>query len=163
MVSFIFSSIPRIVIHEILFVFVFIFLNFGNNNSYCTGRTDGERERETKSDPSTFTYGVVIWAVSGLRNPAMKGVFSAPGDYIYFKSQVPLHKIPVCFSIFAFFFSNSLFLILSLSLLCFKIMGFSHLLHFVIGFGFVLDALPPICAVDCLVVHELRIVIPWSF
>lgn len=25
----------------------------------------------------------------------MKGVFSAPGDYIYFKSQVPLHKIPV--------------------------------------------------------------------
>ncbi|XP_019156404.1 PREDICTED: maspardin isoform X2 [Ipomoea nil] len=24
----------------------------------------------------------------------MKGVFSAPGDYIYFKSQVPLHKIP---------------------------------------------------------------------
>lgn len=26
---------------------------------------------------------------------AMKGVFSAPGDYIYFKSQVPLHKIPI--------------------------------------------------------------------
>ncbi|CAL0312930.1 unnamed protein product [Lupinus luteus] len=25
----------------------------------------------------------------------MKGVFSAPGDYIHFKSQVPLHKIPV--------------------------------------------------------------------
>ncbi|XP_059657435.1 uncharacterized protein LOC132303986 [Cornus florida] len=25
----------------------------------------------------------------------MKGVFSAPGDYIYFKSQVPLHKIPI--------------------------------------------------------------------
>ncbi|KAF2313136.1 hypothetical protein GH714_009439 [Hevea brasiliensis] len=24
----------------------------------------------------------------------MKGVFSAPGDYVYFKSQVPLHKIP---------------------------------------------------------------------
>lgn len=29
----------------------------------------------------------------------MKGVFSAPGDYIYFKSQVPLHKIPVRFSL----------------------------------------------------------------
>jgi len=28
----------------------------------------------------------------------MKGVFSAPGDYVYFKSQVPLHKIPVTFS-----------------------------------------------------------------
>jgi len=26
----------------------------------------------------------------------MKGVFSAPGDYVHFKSQVPLHKIPVC-------------------------------------------------------------------
>ncbi|KAM3734931.1 hypothetical protein ACB098_10G051700 [Castanea mollissima] len=26
---------------------------------------------------------------------AMKGPFSAPGDYIYFKSQVPLHKIPI--------------------------------------------------------------------
>ncbi|KAF7138344.1 hypothetical protein RHSIM_Rhsim07G0101700 [Rhododendron simsii] len=26
----------------------------------------------------------------------MKGGFSVPGDYIYFKSQVPLHKIPVC-------------------------------------------------------------------
>lgn len=25
----------------------------------------------------------------------MKGVFPAPGDYIYFKSQVPLHKIPI--------------------------------------------------------------------
>ncbi|KAL6501604.1 hypothetical protein OROGR_026737 [Orobanche gracilis] len=25
----------------------------------------------------------------------MKGVFSAPGDYIYFKSQVPLHKISI--------------------------------------------------------------------
>lgn len=25
----------------------------------------------------------------------MKGVSSAPGDYIYFKSQVPLHKIPI--------------------------------------------------------------------
>ncbi|EXC17874.1 hypothetical protein L484_023231 [Morus notabilis] len=25
----------------------------------------------------------------------MKGAFSAPGDYIYFKSQVPLHKIPI--------------------------------------------------------------------
>ncbi|BFG31496.1 hypothetical protein CerSpe_177700 [Prunus speciosa] len=25
----------------------------------------------------------------------MKGVYSAPGDYIYFKSQVPLHKIPI--------------------------------------------------------------------
>ncbi|KAG8382378.1 hypothetical protein BUALT_Bualt05G0071200 [Buddleja alternifolia] len=25
----------------------------------------------------------------------MRGVFSAPGDYIYFKSQVPLHKIPI--------------------------------------------------------------------
>ncbi|CAH9119953.1 unnamed protein product [Cuscuta europaea] len=25
----------------------------------------------------------------------MKGVFSVPGDYIYFKSQVPLHKIPI--------------------------------------------------------------------
>ncbi|KAK4435120.1 Maspardin [Sesamum alatum] len=25
----------------------------------------------------------------------MKGVFSAPGDYVYFKSQVPLHKIPI--------------------------------------------------------------------
>ncbi|KAM0046025.1 putative alpha/beta hydrolase-1, maspardin [Helianthus debilis subsp. tardiflorus] len=25
----------------------------------------------------------------------MKGGFSAPGDYIYFKSQVPLHKIPI--------------------------------------------------------------------
>ncbi|XAR67269.1 hypothetical protein NMG60_11001959 [Bertholletia excelsa] len=25
----------------------------------------------------------------------MKGVFSAPGDYLYFKSQVPLHKIPI--------------------------------------------------------------------
>nr|KAJ0192495.1 hypothetical protein LSAT_V11C800438460 [Lactuca sativa] len=24
----------------------------------------------------------------------MKGGFSAPDDYIYFKSQVPLHKIP---------------------------------------------------------------------
>lgn len=27
----------------------------------------------------------------------MRGGFSAPGDYIYFKSQVPLHKIPVSF------------------------------------------------------------------
>jgi len=27
---------------------------------------------------------------------AMKGAFSAPGDYVHFKSQVPLHKIPVC-------------------------------------------------------------------
>jgi len=26
----------------------------------------------------------------------MKGAFSAPGDYVHFKSQVPLHKIPVC-------------------------------------------------------------------
>ncbi|XP_076947364.1 uncharacterized protein LOC143619286 [Bidens hawaiensis] len=25
----------------------------------------------------------------------MKGGFSAPGDYIYFKSQIPLHKIPI--------------------------------------------------------------------
>ncbi|XP_037495656.1 maspardin isoform X2 [Jatropha curcas] len=25
----------------------------------------------------------------------MKGVSSAPGDYVYFKSQVPLHKIPI--------------------------------------------------------------------
>ncbi|MFQ6625032.1 hypothetical protein Gotur_003486 [Gossypium turneri] len=25
----------------------------------------------------------------------MKGVYSAPGDYIHFKSQVPLHKIPI--------------------------------------------------------------------
>ncbi|CAA0815245.1 alpha/beta-Hydrolases superfamily protein [Striga hermonthica] len=25
----------------------------------------------------------------------MKGVFTAPGDYVYFKSQVPLHKIPI--------------------------------------------------------------------
>ncbi|KAL4352677.1 hypothetical protein GQ457_06G038130 [Hibiscus cannabinus] len=25
----------------------------------------------------------------------MKSVFSAPGDYVYFKSQVPLHKIPI--------------------------------------------------------------------
>ncbi|KAK3224814.1 hypothetical protein Dsin_004676 [Dipteronia sinensis] len=25
----------------------------------------------------------------------MKGVFSAPGDFVYFKSQVPLHKIPI--------------------------------------------------------------------
>ncbi|GAV82760.1 Abhydrolase_6 domain-containing protein [Cephalotus follicularis] len=25
----------------------------------------------------------------------MKGVYSAPGDYVYFKSQVPLHKIPI--------------------------------------------------------------------
>ncbi|KAG8476778.1 hypothetical protein CXB51_030293 [Gossypium anomalum] len=25
----------------------------------------------------------------------MKSVFSAPGDYIYFKSQVPLHRIPI--------------------------------------------------------------------
>ncbi|PIN02810.1 putative hydrolase/acyltransferase (alpha/beta hydrolase superfamily) [Handroanthus impetiginosus] len=25
----------------------------------------------------------------------MKGTFSAPGDYIHFKSQVPLHKIPI--------------------------------------------------------------------
>lgn len=25
----------------------------------------------------------------------MKGVFSAPGDFIHFKSQVPLHKIPI--------------------------------------------------------------------
>ncbi|CAM8949759.1 unnamed protein product [Rhodiola kirilowii] len=25
----------------------------------------------------------------------MKGVFSAPGDYMHFKSQVPLHKIPI--------------------------------------------------------------------
>ncbi|KAI9174214.1 hypothetical protein LWI28_013809 [Acer negundo] len=25
----------------------------------------------------------------------MKGVFSAPGDFAYFKSQVPLHKIPI--------------------------------------------------------------------
>ncbi|KAL4361605.1 hypothetical protein GQ457_04G037920 [Hibiscus cannabinus] len=25
----------------------------------------------------------------------MKSVFAAPGDYIYFKSQVPLHKIPI--------------------------------------------------------------------
>ncbi|KAJ0105554.1 hypothetical protein Patl1_18644 [Pistacia atlantica] len=25
----------------------------------------------------------------------MKGVFSAPGDYVHFKSQVPLHKIPI--------------------------------------------------------------------
>ncbi|XP_047307462.1 maspardin [Impatiens glandulifera] len=25
----------------------------------------------------------------------MRGVFSAPGDFIYFKSQVPLHKIPI--------------------------------------------------------------------
>nr|KAJ0190927.1 hypothetical protein LSAT_V11C800451210 [Lactuca sativa] len=29
----------------------------------------------------------------------MKGGFSTPGDYIYFKSQVPLHKIPFRFSI----------------------------------------------------------------
>ncbi|KAE8657572.1 Two-component response regulator ARR9 [Hibiscus syriacus] len=28
---------------------------------------------------------------------AMKSVFAAPGEYIYFKSQVPLHKIPVIF------------------------------------------------------------------
>ncbi|XP_038687122.1 uncharacterized protein LOC119986573 isoform X2 [Tripterygium wilfordii] len=28
----------------------------------------------------------------------MKGVFSAPGDYVYFKSQVLLHKIPVLMS-----------------------------------------------------------------
>ncbi|KAJ0048694.1 hypothetical protein Pint_16014 [Pistacia integerrima] len=28
-------------------------------------------------------------------NLAMKGVFSAPGDYVHFKSQVPLHKIPI--------------------------------------------------------------------
>lgn len=28
----------------------------------------------------------------------MKGVSSAPGDYVYFKSQVPLHRIPVSLS-----------------------------------------------------------------
>lgn len=39
---------------------------------------------------------------------AMKGVSSAPGDYIYFKSQVPLHKIPVSF----FFFFLSLWLVM---------------------------------------------------
>jgi hypothetical protein len=32
-----------------------------------------------------------VWA----HQLAMKGAFSAPGDYTYFKSQVPLHKIPV--------------------------------------------------------------------
>ncbi|XP_068306550.1 uncharacterized protein [Pyrus communis] len=31
----------------------------------------------------------------GGRRPAMKGVYSPPGDYIYFRSQVPLHKIPI--------------------------------------------------------------------
>ncbi|KAB2620669.1 maspardin-like [Pyrus ussuriensis x Pyrus communis] len=31
----------------------------------------------------------------GGRKPAMKGVYSPPGDYIYFRSQVPLHKIPI--------------------------------------------------------------------
>lgn len=30
----------------------------------------------------------------------MKGGFSVAGDYVYFKSQVPLHKIPVS-SVFA--------------------------------------------------------------
>ncbi|KMT12267.1 hypothetical protein BVRB_5g102080 [Beta vulgaris subsp. vulgaris] len=30
-----------------------------------------------------------------MKNIKGKGVFSAPGDYIYFKSQVPLHQIPV--------------------------------------------------------------------
>ncbi|XP_021753977.1 maspardin-like isoform X1 [Chenopodium quinoa] len=30
-----------------------------------------------------------------MKNVKGKGVFSAPGDYIYFKSQVPLHQIPV--------------------------------------------------------------------
>lgn len=29
----------------------------------------------------------------------IKGVSSAPGDFIYFKSQVPLHRIPVRFSL----------------------------------------------------------------
>lgn len=33
----------------------------------------------------------------------MRGGFSAPGDYIYFKSQVPLHKIPVSFFPIFFF------------------------------------------------------------
>lgn len=37
--------------------------------------------------------GYMQWKVN---KSAMKGgVLSAPGDYIYFKSQVPLHKIPV--------------------------------------------------------------------
>lgn len=47
---------------------------------------------------------------------AMKGSFSVPGDYIYFKSQVPLHKIPVssCFLFFSFLF----FILLGLDLGC---------------------------------------------
>ena len=32
-------------------------------------------------------------------NMGIKGVSSAPGDFIYFKSQVPLHRIPVRFSL----------------------------------------------------------------
>jgi hypothetical protein len=64
----------------------------------------------------------------------MKGPFSVPGDYTYFKSQVPLHKIPVRFA------PNSGF--------CFDIFfphfhlisdrGFVSLASFFSGFGFVL-------------------------
>ena len=43
-------------------------------------------------------YGRVLLIVK------MKGVFSAPGDYIHFKSQVPLHKIPVRLSRFPLWF-----------------------------------------------------------
>lgn len=40
-----------------------------------------------------------LWCMGGFsRDWAMKGVFSAPGDCVYFKSQVPLHKIPVSLS-----------------------------------------------------------------
>ena len=71
--------------------------------------TNKERSKEIDSN-STALKGIGDVGIIGLEetrtaptNSAMKGVFSAPGDYIHFKSQVPLHKIPVRSSLFNFF------------------------------------------------------------
>lgn len=57
-----------------------------------------------------------VWA----QKLAMKGVNSAPGDYIYFKSQVPLHKIPV----------RSVYLYFSITLLIFFPFSYDCVLEF---------------------------------
>lgn len=40
-------------------------------------------------------WWVCVYSERWIKSAMKGGVFSAPGDYIYFKSQVPLHKIPV--------------------------------------------------------------------
>lgn len=105
-------------------------IKFKGNSKEQRGRTTKqtknkmiEKERNHRqSDRSNRIMGLLwygrVWAHSRLIL-AMKGVYSAPGDYIYFKSQVPLHKIPVCSFLFYSDFSHIYVKLESLASFCY--------------------------------------------